>query len=714
MAIDAYSQCPGGTGKKIKFCCSDSLPELQKIDRMIEGEQYLACLQHIDQLMAQEPGRDRACLLATKCMLLRVTNQREAARNTAAAFCVKHPNNQVALAEMAILAAETNVRAALEMIIRALRAADGDLAGRTYQAMGLVAGSLLHAGLPVPARALLQLQCDISQEDDRPAELLAALSQAIDIPLLLRDDLPLMPCPKDAPWSNRFDEAMQPAVLGDWATAVERLAALAGDVPDSPIIWRNLAILRGWIGDNAGCGEALRRYAAIRVNDADGLEDATEAEAKAMFLSGDPLGDRLDVFKVTWMVSDVERALESLLSSPRWLSVPFDPARFSDGENPPPKGAYTMLDRPMPAAAEGITIETMPRVIGHALLFGRQTDREARLEVMSVAADELADANRMVREAVGDVVPQEPQQDVVGSWSASQKLLRASWQPPRGMMPDQFRSLMAEHARDAVLRAWPELKLGVLDGRSPKEAAGDPACRTKLLAAILVVEFWAGNLPGTPDFNDLRSQLGLPTLGPIDIAKNPIEELPMSRLSRVSLEGLSDHDLLSAYFRASAFAIRDASLKFATAVVERPSLADSDERLHAYTTLARNEEDVSKALAHIAEGRRATDAKKVSHATWDLMELSIHFAHQNGPEAMRLIEHIQQRHLEEPGVGEMLTRLLIDVGLLRPDGSPAYLGPGGAAPTAVPEAAAEPQGLWTPDSAPNSGGAAGKLWTPDS
>ena len=120
-------------------------------------------MQHIDQLMAQEPNRDRACLLATKCMLLRVTNQREAARSTAATFCVKHPNNQVALAEMAILAAETNVRAALEMIMRALRVADGDLAGRTYQAMGLVAGSLLHAGFPVPARALLQLQCDISR-----------------------------------------------------------------------------------------------------------------------------------------------------------------------------------------------------------------------------------------------------------------------------------------------------------------------------------------------------------------------------------------------------------------------------------------------------------------------------------------------------------------------------------------------------------------------
>ena len=712
MAIDAYSLCPGGTGKKIKFCCGDFLAELQKIDRMIEGEQYLACLQHIDHLMAQGPSQDRACLLATKCMLLRVTDQREAARNTAATFLVRHPNNQVALAEMAILAAEANVQVALEMLMRAMRAANGDLAGRTYQAMGLVAGSLLHAGFPLPARALLQLQCDITEEDDRPAELLAALSQAVDVPVLLRDDAPLVPCPKDAPWSSRFDEAMQPAVLGDWTTAADRLAALAAEAPDSPVIWHNLAILRGWTADNLGCIEALRRYAAIRSRDEDGLEDATEAEAKAMFLSGDLLGDRMEVFKLLWTVKDAERAQEALLSSPRWWSVPFDPSRFSDGENPPPKGAYTLLDRPMPESAEGLTVQTTPRVLGHALLFGRQTDREARLEVMNVAADELANVNEMVREAAGDAVEPEPKQEAAGHWSASQKLLRAAWQPPRGVSPDQFRSLMTEHTRNAILNRWPELKLGVLDGRSAKDAAGDPACRARLLAAIFVIECWAENLPGAPDINELRTKLGLPALGPIDAAKNPIEDLPAARLSRVSLEGLSDHDLISAYFRATAFANRDASRKFALAIVERPSLADSSERLHAYSTLARNEEDVPRALVYVAEGRRATDAKKASHATWDLMELSLHFANRNGPEAMRLIEHLQKRHISEPGVAEMLTRMLVDVGLLNPDGTPAYLGPEAGEPAMVAEAPAEPEGLWTPDSAPTGGG--GKLWTPDS
>ena len=161
MSIDAYSPCPGGTGKKIKFCCGDFLPELQKIDRMFDGEQYLACLQHVDRLLAQEPSRDRACLLAFRCELLRLTDQHEAAKAATAAFLAKHPDNQVALAETAITAAETEPRAALDWQQRAMRAANGNLAARTYHAMGLTAAVLVPAGFPVAARALLQMQANL-------------------------------------------------------------------------------------------------------------------------------------------------------------------------------------------------------------------------------------------------------------------------------------------------------------------------------------------------------------------------------------------------------------------------------------------------------------------------------------------------------------------------------------------------------------------------
>jgi tetratricopeptide (TPR) repeat protein len=711
MALDVYSACPGGTGKKIKFCCSDFLGELQKIDRMVAGEQYLACLQHIDRLMAREPGRDRPCLMATKGLLLRATGQNDAAGAHAADFLAKHPNNQIALAESAILTVQTDARAALGALQRALRYADGGISPRTYEAMGYVAADLLDEGYWLPGRALLQFQVAIQEQDDQPVEMLLSLNRSTEIPLLLRDDPPVLPCPDGVKWRDRYLSAVETVGRGDWETAARKLTELAADAPDSSVIWRTLATLRGWLTDNDGGIEALRKYAALRFREEGELEDAVEAEATAMLLSPDPLGDQLDVFHATWTVKDVERLQEALLSSPRLQSLPFDPAQFAGGETPPPKAAFIVLDRPAVETSEGLNLDNMPRAAGHAMLFGRQTDREARLEMMNVAADELPAVKALVGELAGDAVEPDTNDEVVRRWSASQKMLSLAMQPPRGTSPEQLRDLLARHFENGLLKQWPDLKLGILDDRTPREAAGDATCRVRLLAAIMVLEHWSERSLHEFDFNRLRGCLGLPVLGPIDPQNRPVAELPLVRLGRLALEGLVDGELVLAYRRAAAFAIRPAMQKFAQAIIERPSLSGKPEQLPAYGTLARTAEDPAKAMQYINQGRLAAERAGHSSASWDLLELSLRFGQREGHDAMRLIEHLQSKHLEEPGVGEALTHMLIEVGLLRPDGTPAF-GPDGREPVhaAAAEAAAEPGKLWTPDSAQSGGG---KLWTPE-
>jgi hypothetical protein len=710
MALDAYSPCPGGTGKKIKFCCGDFLPELQKLDRMMEGEQFLACLQSIDRLLEQEPGRDRECLMAIKGLLLRVTGQKEAAKTHAIAFLSRHPENEVALAESAIIASESDARPALGMLQGALRAANGKISPRTFEAMGQVAAALLDEGFLLPGRALQQLQVAISDQHDQPVELLFSLNRASDVPLLLRDDPALVPCPDDAPWREKFLAAVDTVGCGDWATAANRLDDLAKEVPDSPDIWRDLATLRGWTADNERCIEALRKLAALRAQTSDGLEEAVEAEATAMLLSRDPLGDELDMFRIEWAVKDVDRVQEALLSAPKLKSLPFDPAQFADGETPPPRLACMILDRPMPATPEGITTETTPQLLGQAMLFGRQTDREARLEVLGAAGDEIESIKKMILDLVGDAVDPKTTDEVVGHWSASQKVLRAAWQPPRGVSQEQMTELLTQHRKDALLKQWPNLKLGVLDGRTPCEAAKDEAYRVRVLAAILVLDFWSERMPGDFDLNELRSQLGLPTLGPIDPSKHRVASLPLIRLARLTVEGLPDDELALAHHRATAFAIVSAVRKFALAIVSRPSFRGKPELLQAYSALARTSQDPTQALEYVEQGRQAAEAVKQSSASWDLLELSFRFGRHEGHEVARLIDHIQRQHSGEPGVAEALTRMLIDVGLLRPDGSPAF---GGGHPTPAAEApAAEPGKLWTPDSEA-SGGGGGKLWTPE-
>ena len=163
-----------------------------------------------------------------------------------------------------------------------------------------------------------------------------------------------------------------------------------------------------------------------------------------------------------------------------------------------------LLDRPPLESAEELSLATMPNVLGQALLFGRQTDREARLEMINIAGDALEEVGRTVCELAPEAVEPEPKQEVIGRWSASQKLMRTAWFPPRGAVPEQVDAMIEQHKREAILEQWPELQLGALDGRWPRDAAGDATLQTRVLAAIMVLEHWTERLPGEIDFNEVR------------------------------------------------------------------------------------------------------------------------------------------------------------------------------------------------------------------
>ncbi len=708
MPLDAYSLCPCGTGKKIKFCCPDLLGELQKIERMLEGEQNLACLSHIERLQQREP--DRACLLAIKAMLFRATGQWEEAQANAASFVEKHPHNPTALAELAIAtAAEQGGPAAMGTLQRALAACVGGIQSRVYEAIGMVAQVLLSEGQWLAGRAMLQLQTAIHREDEQPVEMLIELNRSANVPLLLKDDPIVAPCPADALWKGRFEEAVAPLVSGHWQGTAEKLAALAEEVADSPTIWRNLATLRGWLADNTGCIEALQRFAATETP----LEDAVEAEALAMLLGDDPLGDPLEILSGTWTIKDIEHLQAGLALESRVVEIPLDPSSLGEEDGPPPRAAYLILDGPIAERAEDLSLETVSRLLGQAMLYGRQTDREARLEVIGVTRGDLQQLKTLLQETAGDAFdPDLAEEEVIARTSASQQLLQRRWHLPRNVTREQFEPLAAAHTRDALLNRWPQLKLGVFDGKSAGEVSGDESRRVKLLAAVMVLQSWNESAPGEFDFNLLRSQLGLPVLEPIDPDEVKVESVPLVRLWRVMVEKASDEALCVGYRRAVAFAAAGAMEKFARAILDRTSLAGSAEQLRSYRTLAEMAKDSEKALQYIEQGRSASESAGLSSASWDLMELTFRFARGEAGHLQRLVAHLQDSHIEEPGVAEALTRFLVSVGVIRPDGTPIPPPPRAEPPMAAEgETGTEPRRLWTPDS--QQPGDEKKIWTPE-
>lgn len=717
MAIDVYSLCPGGTGKKIKFCCPDFVGELEKIDRMLEGEQNLACLAHVEQLLQQHP--DRACLLAVKGMLLRATDQIDSALVNSATFLAKHPDNTIAQAESAILTAtEQTGLAALPMLHRALTGADGEISGRVYEAMGVVAQALVADGEWVAGRALLQMQTAIVRDDRQPLGLLIELNRSPQVSTLLKDEPPLFPPLADLPesdpnsWSSGLIKALAPLNMGDWPAAADRAAALAQQLPDVPMIWRSLATLRSWLGDKPGQIEALRRYASLDVP----WEDAVEAEAVALLATDDPLGDRTDLLRLSFTVHDVEKLQTAFALDSRTQQMQVDPSAMALEDSPPPKALYLLLDLPVIDNPEELTLETVSRFLGQTLLFGRQTDREARLEVIGVASGDLPQVRALLGEIVGDALDPDCRQEAMTQVSASEALLQHKWRPPNGVTPERMDGLVAEHERNVLLRQWPELKLGALGGKSAREAAAQKDSQIRVAAAILVLQSWNERTQVEFDFNDLRRELGLPTLEPIDPHQTPIAELPLVRLSRVTVETMTDEELLTGYRRAMSFGVMTAVKTFARAVVQRPGVGETPERLRAYAYLVRFEENSQRALEYVQQGRLETQSIPATCASWDLLELPVHFASGAGPEISRLLTHIQSRHFQEQGVYEALMQLLTELGVVRPGAGPG-VGPGREAPPSVVEggpvepAAGAPSKIWTPGS--DQPGGSKKLWTPD-
>ena len=472
-----------------------------------------------------------------------------------------------------------------------------------------------------------------------------------------------------------------------------------------------------WLADEAGARAALQQFAMLAVP----LEDAVEAEAAAMLASESPLGDDVDIVRWTWPADDAQRLHELLLSDRYVLPLPVDSSVWPADDAPPPRMAGMLLDRPALGSDETCSLDNMPSGVGQLLLFGRETDRAARLEVIGLTRTQADPAKATLRRIAGDTLAAGPEETLMAKTSASHQMIAHRWVPPRDVPRTQIDALLVQAFRDALLNRWPDHPLGVLGGRSLRQATrtqgtgcptgcpGDPAARVKSLAVILVMQQWSGRSVAEFDFNDLRVQLGLPVLGPIAPLPGEVRTLPLVRLARVQVEALSDDDLAFAFRRAAMFHAWDAVRKFARAIIDRTAFARRPERMDAYRALAQSATTLEEGIACIDEGRRDALASGQSCAVWDLMELSFRFGHGDGEQAMRLMQHIESRHLGEQGVAQTLTQMLINFGLLNPDGTPVAM-PGRRTAADVAPSAAEPSKLWTPGS--ESSGPGGKLWTP--
>ena len=727
MTLDPYSECPCGTGKKIKFCCPDLIAELDKAQRMIEGDQPRAALRHVEQALEKHPGR--APLLDLKTTLELSLGDLTEARNSVAEYMKVDPQNPSAHAQAAICDCSLRqAKSAVKHLQTAFELVADVMPARVLQAIASVGQALLVEGDMIAARAHLWLYQGIAgQRDSSAMELLLKLNQVSGLPLLLRDNLYMQEVPAGHEAEQAHDYAQMLASRGQWARAAAELDSLCRKWPEMPVIVYNHALVRGWLGESDRFVNGLREFVRLCKKDSTRWDDSVEAEAICQLLSPKLQEPSLEVIKTTFEVQDEDTLIDSLNRDPRTDSHSVNPSEYAAEDGPPPRCTFLLLDRPMPEAPsidsdQQLSEEQVPRIYGILSYYGKQTDRERRLEYVADRSSRYDESVALLKEIAGETLSDSPSEEVVGK-SAPDSVFETRWRFPLETPMPVRKELLTKQRQSATLELWPDKPLVALDGKSPANAKGDADLRVSLAAAVLNIEADLAQAVPAEIFQQLRDQLELPEPQPIDPQRVDMVMLPLVRLTRVDLSKVSDEELVALFERSELCGAGDASLQIAHEAIERPSLEEVLPKETLFSRLVTQETDSAKALEWINRARDYAESTEKSTAPWDIAELELRVVCGEIEEANGLVRHIRDEHLDEPGVADQLYRMLYSLGAIQPGQAPGPGAPGPGAPMAgappMPGAAAPPAAeadsgskLWTPDSDPGASSGDKKIWTP--
>lgn len=706
MELDAYQRCVGGCDKKIKFCCGTKiLGDLNGVFAAIEADQKASALDQINRAIAKQGEKD--CLLATKVSVLIQLNQYEQATALVDTLLSRNPVNPVALGQRTtLLAVAGDSAGALDSLQLALEHYDRTISRGVMNAIRIV-GALLHSmGNPLAARAHLTLYSSLSTTpDEEVGQLLLHSYSDPDTPILLKHDYDLPVAPEGGSWSAEYNALRLNAQRGRWRSTLARMRELDESHPGQPILRKAIAVLENRIGDPASQAAAWLRYSETPGVPTD---EAIEAAALSLVIGGDTLNENVSSHRLTtFQIKDTGSAIEQLSKDPR--ASAHAEFRVPDG-SPPPKAVFSILDRAALRPDATIELESIPNVQGTAIIYGRETDREPRVEIEGYSGHGLETAIQLVRDALGpDISTEATADEELGTTNVIDLLFSVRWHITQPIEPEQRRDLLERHIRSFLMDSWPLVPLTKFGGLNATEAARDPANHRPLLAWLLMTEEVLDNASfGWIDLNPLRAKLGLPeraTISPVNIN---LDRLPIYRFSKLDFEAMTDQQLDRAMYLGRISGHGYLVYRTTTEKLNRGTSLQPQERFHLLSMHAQATPNISEGRADFAEMEALREAAEVEEPAFLLAYMEWCLKRGQADLVEKVMSTIQKKYRNDPIVMPALGQLLVRLGILSPNGRRPH--ESAAEPAAQPVAST----VWTPEASapadPSSSGS--KLWLP--
>jgi len=729
MPLDPYSPCPGGTGKKIKFCCHELLGDLEQLDRLVEGEQIQAALEQVVRLSEKHPGK--ACLLATRTKLELAAKKFNDAAVTSRAFLEAYPENPLALGHAAVTAAlNDNMQEAASLFDRGREAAGADVPDdltRIAMTLVQVASQVGQFGL---AESTLEWLSEKSLGSEEERGLLAETFLSAGPPPVLRIRVPLAGTPEESPWRFEFDTALKHAAAWKLSKSLKTFNSLKSVGGDSPAVFTNIALLCEQLARPLEAAEAWLKVADLRAASGDpaGPDEAVEATGRAVALESQANPERSPVIRYQVLRGkldgDLDLLEDALRKNEHFEASPVDRSRWVSRGAVPPRSSWRVYGS---ADSE----DAGQRLLASILIHGKQTDRDAEVTLQGLAPD-VTEAKPLVETPLHCSLEEAEQPLGLPTTTPMNYLAGAQFKmvpppppaaPPAAGEDAPIDTLLAEQQGYVVRRfvsRWPETPLPELLGKTPRDAvAAGGESRRRVEAIVNDAEATEMIPAGRDIWPELRDAIGLPAPQPIESA-TPLGELPPQRWLRLDLVKVDLDHLRGLLVAAADVGYSLTAEQVAQALLAHDGITDAD-RWQAYGVLEARARTTAKRLEILTQIRGLAKAMRADEGMLDVAELRIQLQRGDQQAFMRVMERIRRLHGQNPrvanGVAQVLMEAGIDVNALAAAGAggppPAAGGmPAGPGVTAT-SPANQPGKLWTPGSEPAGGGAEKPaIWTP--
>ncbi len=730
MAIDVYSPCPCGSGKKLKFCCHAIVGEMERVNQLQRSNQLQMALRALDELEESYPKNLWVCL--TKAGILFGQGRAGDAKQSLSVLLEFTPDHPTAIALYAVACLqEDGFESAKPAIHRAFQKCIPAVSDVMSTVAFNVSVIKRMAGQFMAARQHLALAMRLAHE---------SLQQQIFMQLLQLDGSTNTPYPTrgvhelqrefgNEQLQGETHRAFQLSDIGCWQEAAAIFDKLAeqqeskqqgdGQAADQAKLLQNAGLCHAWDGEESTAAETLRRAARLH----DDVETSVECETIAQLLDLGHSKEGIKIVQAKFNVQSISKLLTMLDVQDRFLRLEIgEPDEQTAKHGPHPSGVYRILNcskADFPAAA-AVTRDNVPTSLATVTLFpeNNQNKTPPRAVLIGVEGDEFDSSLALLTEAAGDEIKPDDLSDeerVVDVVASEFFGIQQQWQFPNETPVVVQRTIEKQHWQSFVDEVWPNNKMAALGGKSPLEAVGDAELQVPLMAGVYVLDACSDSEEFSLDVEAVRERLNLPKPAPMPVdADTPLSALSIMQLSRLPLKELTDSQLVHALNRALLMHRRSFLYPVLVEIDARPSCHGDVDMNRIYMTLTDLCQDelnynealdwIAKGLDHSTQGEQAFE----NELQWKLRELTVRVDDPSDPELSGLMQRLWDYYGEKlPELRQHLATLVAERNLPAPWESAAGIITADAGGAAIGDA-----GVWSPSAGEPSQGDEKKLWLP--